>query len=105
MIYLAELGLEGLVNLIEGAAEIGELLAGFLGDHELGHAVPVNLLPNLEGLVSHIHHFLPGAAHFLWLSLKDSAACSENYQVVFSLGWFSYKGVWVWLLSLFGLLV
>ena len=58
---LAELGLKLIVDLVEGAAEIGELSASLVGDKELGHAVPVDVLRRLEGK---IHHPLPGSAHF-----------------------------------------
>jgi hypothetical protein len=43
-----ELGLELLVDVLEGAAEGGELPAGLLGDEQLGHAVPVDRLADLH---------------------------------------------------------
>ena len=61
--YLRELGLELVVDVLEGAAEGGELLARFLGDEHLGHAVPVD---RLAGLHRHIDHLLRAvAAHIL----------------------------------------
>ena len=60
--YLRELGLELVVDVLEGAAEGGELLARLLGDEHLGHAVPVD---RLAGLHRHIGHLLRAAAAHL----------------------------------------
>lgn len=59
---LAEFGLEGSVNLIEGTTKRGELFASLIGDQKLAHALPVDFPGGFE---SHIGNFLPGAAHFL----------------------------------------
>ena len=60
--HLGELGLELVVDVLEGAAKGGELLARLLGDEHLGHAVPVD---RLAGLHRHIGHLLRAAAAHL----------------------------------------
>jgi hypothetical protein len=48
------------VDVLEGAAEGGELLAGLLGDEHLGQAVPVDRLAGLRRGVRHLlHHAVP----------------------------------------------
>lgn len=65
---LAEFSLEGWVNLLEGSAKGWELLASFIGDQKLGHAIPIDILWCLEG---NIGDFLDRAAHFLNCCLSD----------------------------------
>ena len=58
--YLRELGLELVVDVLEGAAEGGELLAGLLGDEHLAQAVPVDRLAGLRRGIRHLlHHAVP----------------------------------------------
>lgn len=72
---LAELCLEGSVNLIEGTTKSGELFASLIGDQKLGHALPVDVPGGFE---SYISNFLPGAAHFLSLSRWANNVESED---------------------------
>jgi len=58
--YLRELGLELVIDVLEGAAEVGELLTGLIGDKHLGQAVPVDRLAGLRRRVGHLlHHPVP----------------------------------------------
>ena len=63
--YLAELGLESWINLIEGTAKSCELFASLFGDDKLSHAVPIYRSRCFEG---HINYLLPCSAHFSLLS-------------------------------------
>jgi len=74
--YLRELGLELVVDVLEGAAEVGELLAGLLGDKHLGQAVPVDRLAGLRRRVGHLlHHPVP--AHLARLPSPRTAAAAD----------------------------
>ena len=57
--YLRELGLELVVDVLEGAAEGVELLARLVGDEHLGHPLPVDRLPGLRGHLRHLLHAVP----------------------------------------------
>ena len=75
ILYLGEFGLELAVDLVEGAAEVGELLAGLVGDEGLRHAVPIDRLSRLCGHFRHLLH--PVSAHLRPpLSLTQGAAGS-----------------------------
>jgi hypothetical protein len=58
-VYLRELGLQLVVDVLEGAAEGGELPARLLGDEHLGHAVPVDRLAGLDRHVGHLLRAVP----------------------------------------------
>ena len=64
---LAELGLEGGVDLIKGASKSGEFFASLFGNDKLSHPIPVYVLRCFE---CHIHHFLSSSAHFLGRSVN-----------------------------------
>lgn len=59
--YLAELGFELGVNLVESATEIGELPASLIGDEKLRHSIPIDVPSHLE---CYIGYFLHRSAHF-----------------------------------------
>ena len=46
--YLTELGGELMIDFIESATKSGELLASLVGDKELSHALPIDVLGWLE---------------------------------------------------------
>lgn len=58
---LAELGLELGVDLVKGAAEVGELPASVVGYQQLRHSFPIDFPTGLE---CHVSYLLPRSAHF-----------------------------------------
>lgn len=63
--YQRELGLDLVVDLVEGAAEVSEFLACLIGDEKLRHPVPID---RLGGLRRHLHHLLRSVpAHPRWI--------------------------------------
>lgn len=58
-LYLGELSLQLVIDVVEGAAKVSELFAGLIGDEELSHAVPIDRLGRLRGHLRHLLHPVP----------------------------------------------
>lgn len=63
---LTELGLKLRVDLVKSAAKSEELFASFLGDKELSHAFPINVLRCFEGDIGYL---LRNSTHFFVLCI------------------------------------